>query len=469
MDRTAPNQRSSLTTTHPRSPWPTFAVCAIAFYVIMFDLAVVNVAFPDMLAEFEVSRSDGAWIVSLYNILFGSLLVVAGKTADSIGRRRLLRVGFAVFGLGAGLAAFAPSFWLLLAGRAVQGIGAAVLSPAALGLLVAAFPLEQRTQTMALWGAVGALGVSSGPSLGAGIIQLTSWRAAFWVPLVLCAALLMISGRSIAETPKARTKHRPDLVGALVITGSLAALVLGVSRSGVWGWGNPRTATAIGVGLLGVAGFVARQRRHSEPIVDLTLFRSRSFTVASWSGLIFFGGYSAYNLNNVLFLRQAWSYSVIEAGLLAVIGPLTVALLSPLGGLLAKRFGFRLPAIAGSLVVATGATALATTFDERRRPGLFMVFVVIVGIGIALFNGTNAGAAVAELPAERLSIGGAVTNALRQVGAAFGVAVLVVVVATPVTTRELVDAHSRGYLLVAGVMMLAAILSGLQTGRRRGT
>jgi len=284
-----------------RSPWPVFAVCATAFFIIMFDLAVVNVAFPDILSDFGVSRADGSWIVTLYNILFGSLLVVAGKTADSVGRRRIFQIGVATFGLGAALAAFAPTLAVLLAGRAVQGVGAAFMSPAALGLLVAAFPLERRTQTMALWGAVGALGVSSGPSIGAAIIEVTNWRAAFWIPVALCAALLTTSGRVLSESPTSSSRHRPDFFGAGVVTTGLAALVLGVSRSGVWGWSHPATLLSIAVGVVAIVVFVSRQRVHPEPIVDLTLFRSRSFSIASFSGFVFFGGYAAYNLNNVCF------------------------------------------------------------------------------------------------------------------------------------------------------------------------
>ena len=450
-----------------RSPWPVFAVCATAFFIIMFDLAVVNVAFPDILSDFGVSRADGSWIVTLYNILFGSLLVVAGKTADSVGRRRIFQIGVATFGLGAALAAFAPTLAVLLAGRAVQGVGAAFMSPAALGLLVAAFPLERRPQTMALWGAVGALGVSSGPSSGAAIIEVTNWRAAFWIPVALCAALLTTSGRVLSESPTSSSRHRPDFFGAGVVTTGLAALVLGVSRSGVWGWSHPATLLSIAVGVVAIVVFVSRQRVHPEPIVDLTLFRSRSFSIASFSGFVFFGGYAAYNLNNVLFLRQAWSYTVLEAGLIALIGPVTVAALSPLGGRLAARVGFRLPAIAGVLTVSVGTAAMAISFDETRNPGLFMALVVVVGIGIAGFNAANAGASVAELPPERLSIGGAVSNALRQVGAAFGVALLVAVVGTPDNIPELVDSHSNGYLLVSIVMLAAALLNGWQTGRRR--
>lgn len=451
-----------------QSPWMIFAVCAVSFAVVMFDLAVVNVAFPDILADFDVTRADASWMVSLYNILFGSLLLVAGKTADSIGRRKVLRIGLAAFGVGAAVSALAPNLGVLLVGRAVQGIGAALLTPSALGLAVAAFPVQRRTQTMAFWGAVGAAGVSSGPSMGAALIQLTNWRAAFWMPVALCSVLLVLSGRVLRESPISGSAHRPDYVGAGIVTAALAALVLGVSRSGAWGWTNPATLISIFAGLVAIGAFVARQRNHPEPILDLALFRSRTFTIASFSGAVFFAAYGAYNLNNVLWLRQAWEYSVLEAGLLALIGPMTVTVLSPLAGRAATRLGFRLPAIAGALISGAGAVGLATSFGETRQPVMFMFFVVIVGVGIALFGATNGGAGVADLPPERLSVGGAVSNALRQIGAAFGVALLVVVVGTPETTGELVDAHSNGYVLVAATMVATAILNVGQTGHRAG-
>ncbi|MFT5268110.1 MAG: MFS family permease, partial [Acidimicrobiales bacterium] len=254
---------SQVTAYRPRdggSPWPVFAVCAISFAVVMFDLAVVNVAFPDILSDFEITRADGSWMVSLYNIFFGSLLLVAGKTADSVGRRKMLRIGLATFGAGAAVSALAPNLAMLLAGRAVQGIGAALLTPAALGLAVAAFPVERRTQTMAYWGAVGASGVSSGPSIGAAMIQVMNWRAAFWVPFAVCTVLLVASGRVLKESPTSNSDHRPDYFGAGLVTAAMASLVLGVSRSGAWGWTSPATLGSIAIGLSTTGLFVARQR-----------------------------------------------------------------------------------------------------------------------------------------------------------------------------------------------------------------
>ncbi len=456
---------STTPTSEPTSgpnPWATFAACALGFYLTTLDLSIVNVAFPDIVTDFGISRADASWIITVYNILYGSLLVVAGKTADSLGRRRLFRVGIALFALGSLIAAVAPGLGVLVAGRAVQGVGGAVLTPATLGLLVAAFPVERRTQIVALWGGIGALGVASGPSIGALAISLSDWRAAFWINLPLCLGLLVISGRVLAESARTPLTRRPDLAGAVLITGALAALALGLSRSEVWGWGDVRTVGSIGAGLVVAGLFVARQRVHPEPILDLSLFESRAFTVANFSGVAFFAGFAALGLNNVLFLRQAWGYDVLTAGLLSALAPLTVAALAPVAGRLAARHGFRPFVVVGPVIVASLMVAFTVVFGEERQPWLFVGLGELVAVGIALFIPVNSAAAVADLPPQRLSVGGAVNNTFRQVGSVLGVALLVSVIGSPATPGALVAAHHRGWLVIAGAMALTTAVSMAQ-------
>ena len=441
-----------------RSPWVTFTICSLALFLTTLDLSIVNVAFPDILAEFDISRADASWIITTYNIFYGSLLVVSGKVADQLGRRRIFLTGLAVFAGGSLIAAVAPGLGVLVVGRAVQGIGAALLTPASLGLLLAAFPPERRTQVVAMWGGIGALGIASGPSLGAFAITLTDWRAAFWINLPICVGMFIAGRRVLIETPRVRSEHRPDYGGALLITFALACIALGLSRSEVWGWGDTRT---IGVLLLGVAAiplFLRRQRRHPEPVLDLTLFESRSFTVANSAAMVFMGGFAAYSLNNVLFLRQAWGYSVLHAGLLTALPPVTVAILAPFTGRLASRVGFRPLVIAGPIIVAGATLTYALTIGVDREPLRFVLIGEVVAIGIACFIPVNSAAAVAELPPLRLSIGGAVNNTFRQVGAVIGVALLVAILGSPTTQLELVDAHQNGWLMISALSLTTAII-----------
>ena len=448
-----------------RSPWPTFALCALGAYITALDLSIVNVAFPEILRQFKSTRADVSWIVTTYNICFGSLLVIAGKSADQLGRRRLFRIGVVIFGLGSLMCAVAPSLGVLIGGRAIQGLGGALLTPATLGLLLTAFPIERRTQIVAMWGGIGALGVASGPSLGSLLITLTNWRAAFAINLPICVGLLVFSGRYLIETARVRTAKRPDYLGAMFVTASLGSLALGISRSDVWGWTNAKTIGSLLVAIVCIPIFIARQRRHPEPILDLSLFASRSFSVANLAGITFFAGFAASGLNNVLFLRQVWGYTVLHAGLLSALAPVTVAILAPFTGKLAARIGFRPLLIAGPCVVAAGALAFMVLIGAKPSPWLFVAIAELNAVGIAMFIPVSAGAAVADLPPTRLSIGGAVNNTSRQVGSVLGIAILVAALGSPTTPGALLDAHHRGFGAICILMMLTAAISLAQPGR----
>ncbi len=447
-----------LQTSPARSPWVTFTVCALALYLTTLDLSIVNVAFPDILAEFEISRADASWIVTIYNIFYGSLLVVTGKAADQLGRRRMFLAGLVIFAAGSAIGAVAPGLGVLVFGRAIQGIGGAMLAPASLGLLLAAFPPERRTQTVAMWGGIGALGIASGPSIGAFAIYLTDWRAAFWINLPIIAGMLFAGRRVLSETAKVNSEHRPDYAGALLVTIALACLALGISRSEVWGWVDARTLGAIAAGIVAIPLFVRRQQRHPEPVLDLTLFDSRSFSIANTSAMVFMAAFAAYSLNNVLFLRQAWGYSVLAAGLLTALPPVTVAVLAPFTGRSAARIGFRPFVIAGPLIVAVATLGFVLFLDGDRTPVTFVLIGEVVAVGIACFIPVNSAAAVAELPPLRLSIGGAVNNTFRQVGAVLGIALLVALIGSPETTAELVAAHERGWIMIATLALITAVI-----------
>jgi EmrB/QacA subfamily drug resistance transporter len=450
-----------------RSRWVTFAVCAGAAYITTLDLSIVNVAFPEILREFEgTSRADVSWIVTIYNIFYGSLLVVAGKLADQIGRKRVFLGGVSVFAVGSLVCTLAPSLAVLIAGRAIQGTGGAFLAPASLGLLLAAFPLERRTQTIAMWGGIGALGVASGPSLGALLISATDWRAAFWINLPVCLVLIAVGAVVLTETPRIEAR-RPDLLGAALVTAALACVALGLSQSDTWGWTDARTLGSLAIAGVLATVFVARQRVHPEPVLDLTLFDSRGFSVANLASLTFFAGFAALGLNNVLFLRGVWGYSVLHAGLLTAIAPLTVAVLAPWSGRLAARHGFRPFVVAGPLLVGAAMLCCRSVFTTTPEPLALVAFSELAALGIACFIPVNAAAAVTDLPPPRLSIGGAVNNTSRQVGSVLGVSLLVALIGSGSEPAALLAGHRRGWLLIAVASAITAVIGLAQT--RRGT
>ncbi len=449
-----------------RSAWLTFAICAASTYIVTLDLSIVNVAFPEIQKAFPGStRAQLSWVVTAYNIFYAGLLVVSGKTADRVGRRRMFMIGTVVFGIGSALAAASPTLGTLIAARVLQGIGGAISAPASLGLLLAAFPPEKRTQIMAGSGAIGALGVASGPSIGALLISITNWRAAFWINIPVCLAVLIIGRTILNETPRQESEHRPDYIGAAMITVSLGSLALGLSQSERWGWSDSKTLGALGLALALLPIFVWRQANHREPVLDLSLFRSRSFSVANVAVLFFSAGFAAFGLNNVLFLRQVWGMSVLGAGLASAVGPLTVAVTAPFVGKLATRIGFRPPLLLGPCVLAVSVLTYRFAMTAEQNLGLWIPMGILGGLGVALIIPVNSAAAVSELPPARFGVGGAVTNTFRQMGSVVGVAALVSLLGEPTSGDAILASHRRGWVFIVVAMLASGVVSIWQPTR----
>src|SRR5580693_4062300 len=218
-----------------------FVVTALGAFMASLDLSIVNVAFPALERSFPTdSRAALAWVITGYSIVFGSLLVTAGRTADRVGRKRVFFAGLAVFSVGSALCGLAPSVSLLVAGRLVQGCGAAAMLPASLGLLLGAFPSERRSQVVAMWGGVGALAVATGPSLGALLISTGGWRWAFYVNLPVGALAWLLGRRVLRDSKSDEVRARPDYLGVVLVSTALAALVLAISDGPSWGWSSGR-------------------------------------------------------------------------------------------------------------------------------------------------------------------------------------------------------------------------------------
>jgi len=294
-------------------------------------------------------------------------------------------VGLTVFSIGSALCALAPSVGLLVSGRLVQGAGAAAMLPASLGLLLDAFPSERRAQVVALWGGVGALAVAAGPSLGAALISTGSWRWAFYVNLPVGAAAWLVGRRVLAESAVAPARRVPDYLGVALISIALASVVLGISQGPTWGWSSGAVVVSFCVALVLGAAFVHRSAHHGEPVLDLTLFRSRSFSVANAATLLYAMGFFAMLLGNILFLTGVWHYSTMSAGLSVTPGPLVVALVSGPAGRLAARVGFRKVLVVGASLFAVGLSWYATRVGLRPDYlGAWLPATVITGLGIGL-------------------------------------------------------------------------------------
>ncbi len=440
-----------------------FVATALGAFMASLDLSIVNVAFPALEHAFpHDSRAALAWVITGYSIVFGSLLVTAGRTADRLGSRRLFFSGLAVFSLGSALCGLAPSAALLIAGRLIQGAGAAAMLPASLALLLGAFPTERRSQVVALWGGVGALAVATGPSLGAGLISAGGWRLVFYVNLPIAAFAWLVGRRVLTETASAGTHGTPDYLGVGLVSLGLASLVLAISEGPSWGWTNGRIIGLILAAVVLVAVFLRRSSRHPHPVLDLTLFSARSFSVANAATLLYAMGFFAMLLGNILFLTSVWHYSILKAGLAVTPGPLVVAAVSAPAGRLAARIGFRpvllvgFSVFVGGLVLYALGVGLTPDYVSEWLPA-----TLITGLGIGLTFPVLSAAAVSSLHHQRFAVGSAVNQTARQIGGAFGVAVLVVILGAPNSEAAALGTFRHLWLYAATMALASGLLCTL--------
>src|ERR1700754_4057265 len=261
--------------------WKVLIVTAVAVFMAFLDVTIVNVAFPSIEAAFpSASVASLSWVLNAYNIVFAALLVPAGRIADLVGRRRVFFIGLGLFLAASAACGLAPSEWVLVGARVFQAAGAALLVPTSLGLLLPEFPPERRATATALWGAIGGVAAATGPSLGGLLIEWTDWRLVFFVNLVLGAAALVPARRLLVEVRDPDRGAVPDALGIVLLAGGVGALSLGIVEAPDWGWGSARVLGSFVAFVVLFGGFLYRSATHPHPVLELSLFKVRSFAVA---------------------------------------------------------------------------------------------------------------------------------------------------------------------------------------------
>ena len=455
---------TDMETTAQRIPWATFTVCAIASYISTLDMSIVNVAFYEIGLDFPgESKAAISWVVTAYSILFGSLLVVSGRFADQFGRKRMFTIGTELFLVGSLVCAVSGTLPVLILGRAIQGVGGAMMTPASTGLLLAAFPAEKRGQAMAWTGSVGALGVASGPTLGAFFVATFGWRSAFWINVPICAGLLVLAWKVTRESPR-QDAGRPDVPVAVVFTAAVASLVWAISRSETEGWTDSTVLQLFA--LTFVLGLIVawRSTRHDDPLLPGDLFRERTFTLANISTFLYGAAFSGNILNNVLFLRTIWEFSAVRAGWFSVLSPITVAVTSMWVGKRMATIGYKRLLIAGPLIMSGTVTSSVVFLGVEPTPWFpFLPIMFFLGIGLGATFPPLSAYTVMRLPQQRFALGGAINNTFRQVGAAVGVALVV----TVQTSTEGIGGFRNGWKVAIAFALSAAAVSLLQPSDRR--
>jgi EmrB/QacA subfamily drug resistance transporter len=440
--------------------WKVLSITSVGLFMASLDLFIVNIAFPDLAADFSgTSLSSLSWVLNAYAIVFAALLVPAGRIADRVGRKRVFVTGLLLFAAASALCGLAPSIPFLVGARVLQAAGGALMIPTTLGLILPAFPLEQRPLAIGIWSAVGGVAAALGPPIGGILVQL-SWRWIFAVnvPIGILTALVALRVLDEVREPE---DGRPDLLGAAELALGIGLLTLGIVQGPEWGWADPRTLGAFAAAVALIVAFVRRSARHHAPVIELPLLRVRSFALANLAALVFFAGFGALLLSGVLLLTEVWGYSALKAGFALSPGPLMAATFAIPSGRLGGRIGQRPVAVAGGLTFAVGfAVILARVGSSPDYVGAFLPGFMLGGAGVGMTLGTLPAAAAAALPPSRFATGTAVFSMARQLGAAIGVAALVALL-NDSTGGDLFAGLQRGwwFSLLAGLGTAALALA----------
>ncbi|MGW5780531.1 MFS transporter [Streptomyces sp. NPDC003863] len=439
-----------------RRRWTVLAVCALSMFLVGVDATIVNVGLPEIGRGLDVGTRGLEWVVDAYTVAMASLLIVSGALADRLGRRRIFRTGLLVFGLASLVCALAPSLGVLVAARAVQGIGASMLSPVALAIVVNAMPdPRERARAIGVWASVFGLSMAAGPVTGGALIGAFGWRAVFWINAPVVVLALVLVALFVPESRGERAR-RLDLPGQLLLT-LVLCLTVGLLIEGPRiGWASPAALTGYALTAVATACFVRIELRREEPLMDLGLFRRPPFVTAVLGATAVFVALNVTLLLSTLYLQQARGLTPLAAGVVTLPLALGATVCAPWSGALVGRIGPRRPLLLAGGFTTAGGLCLVGLDGDTGVPLILFAFLLI-GIGFGFANAPLTNTAVSGLPPSRAGVAGAVTSTSRQVGVAVGIAVAGGLVAGA-GPAGLAAATRPGWLIVAacGLFLLVA-------------
>jgi EmrB/QacA subfamily drug resistance transporter len=445
--------------TRNRQMW-TFAITAVALFMVALDNLVVTTALPVIRAELDASLSELTWMVNAYTLTFAVLLLPGAALGDRFGRKRMFIIGLGIFTVGSTAAALAATSELLILGRAIQGVGGAIVTPLTLTILSSAVSPERRAVALGAWGGIGGLAIAIGPLVGGAIAEGLSWNAIFWVNVPIGIVAMVLAATRLEESygPEGRL----DLPGLALASSGLLALVWGVINGNEDGWTSPTIVASLAAGVLLLTGFLVRQARTSNPMLPLRFFRSRAFSAANAvSFLMFFGVFGSIFLLSQFF-QVVQGMGPFEAGLRTLPWTGAPAIVAPIAGLLAGRIGGRPILIAGMVLLSAGLAWLAAVVSPTVAYATLVPGFIAAGVGMGLFFAPIADIVLSSVPAAEEGKASGATNTIREVGGVFGVAVLASVFSANgsyATPTEYVAGLQPAIALGAVLVAIAAVVA----------
>ena len=438
------------TTTEHR--WRAFVVLAAAYFMTIVDLTVTNVALPSIGRALSFAENDLQWIVTAYGITFGGILLLGGRLSDALGRRRVFILGMAVLTIASLACGLAADDLFLIVARGVQGVGAALLLPAALGTVLAIFPEgADRNRALGVWGAMGAMGATAGLLAGGLLTKYVGWEAIFFANLPVGIVAIALAPAWVPATRASETYRRVDPVGALLVTGGLVVLVYTISTAPTEGWVTVRTAVLLAIAIVLVAGFAVAESRSRQPLLRGRLVPGRALVNANVVGFLLGGSFFSFLFVGTLYMQDILGWSALETGLAWLITSVSSVALAGLSQQLVTRLGPAPVMVFGMTLMAAGiAWGTGIVVDGRLLADLTGP-LLLVGAGTAFAFIPISVAGLAGVPAAASGVASGLLNTSQQLGGAIGVAV-----ASTVATS-----HTIG-LLGDGVPMPQATTDGFR-------
>jgi EmrB/QacA subfamily drug resistance transporter len=466
-----------------RRRWLALAVIVTAQFMVVLDVAIVNVALPTIKTDLHFSQENLQWVVTAYSILFGGVLLLGGRMADIMGRRRLFMAGLALFTASSLLDGLAWSEGSLIAFRALQGLGAALVSPAALSILMTTFAEgRERNLALGIWGAVSGSGGAAGVLLGGALTSALSWSWVFFINVPVGVVVLALAPRLLNES-RADLAHRHfDVPGAASITGGLMLLVYAMTRAAQHGWGSTETIVLLAVSGALIVAFVAIELRSAAPLLPMRIFRLRTLTGSNIAGLLTGAAIFAQFFLLTLYMQQVLHYSAIQTGVAYIALTLTIVVFANVSQAVALRIGIRRPLVGGLVLVAVGLVLYARLpVDGHYFWDLFPAFLV-TGLGMAFVFVPMTIGALAGVRHADAGVASGLINTSQQIGGAIGTAAVTTIAATatanwltahpgaaPAAGAALTHGFSTAFYVLAAVAAAGAVISAILVESRPAT
>ncbi|HEY3957572.1 MAG TPA: MFS transporter [Streptosporangiaceae bacterium] len=406
----------------PRRKSLVLAICCISMIVVVMDISIVNVALPAMGRDLHTPESGLQWTVDAYSLVLAGFLVLAGSTADRLGRRRVFQVGLAVFGAGSVLCGLAPGIGWLVGARALQAVGGTMLNPASVAIVANTFTgRAERARAIGVFGSMSGLALALGPILGGGLVDAFGWRSVFWINVPIVATAIVCTALFVPES-RAERVRRFDPAGQVLMVLVLGCVVYAIIESTSLGWTSPLIVGLLAAAALGVAGILGYERRRADPLLELRLFRSVPFTAAIVMALFALCGFGAFLFVTTQYLQNVRGLPPVAAGLCLLPVGLAVLVISPLTGRVVGGRGPLLPLMVAGTALALGGGVSLWLGPATPVPAVLAIYLLF-GVFLGAVNPPVTNSAISGMPRSMAGLAGSLASTGRQAGTTLGVAI----------------------------------------------